>query len=211
MGGYGSTRWAWHTRRRTVEESQKLSVRDLELSILADPQWCWYTRAGVGLRLGTATEQQRPDGVKRAQRSITLDTSEFDSAQTVELVGHPMRFGGVRWWFQCPNCSRRRNALYLIRSAGTSRWGCRQCYGLTYLTQRLEPMARLEVRMRRAASRLHPEWENWFHCPPPKPKWMRWPTYERRCATWHRASQARDWAWIRGVQPFLTRMKRHTR
>jgi hypothetical protein len=194
-------------------------VRDLGLSNLADPQWRWYTRVGADLRLGETTEQRGRGGVYRPQRrSITLSqTLHSDTCgQTVELVGQPMRFGGVRWWFLCPNCSRRRTALYLPTAAGARRWGCRQCYGLTYLTQRLDPIARLEVRMRRVASRLRSLWaasldqqtNDSLDFQPSKPKWMRWTTYERRCALWYKAADGRNRAWLRGVQSFLTRIER---
>lgn len=41
--------------------------------------------------------------------------------------------GGARWWFRCPGCGRRVEALYL--PAGRDRLGCRTCCGLLYRSQ----------------------------------------------------------------------------
>ena len=210
MGGHGSTRWDCHRRRCTVEESYKLSIRDLGASNLADPQWCDYGRAGVSLHLGSTTELPDRTGTSWLQRSITLGSPQSfdDLSQPVQLLGQPMRFGGVRWWFICPDCSRRRVTLYFPSAAGARRWSCRKCYGLKYRTQRLEPTSRFEIRMHRVARSLEPGCENSLNGPPWKPKWMRWTTYARRCATWYKASDARNRAWSRGALSFLNGMEK---
>jgi hypothetical protein len=43
-------------------------------------------------------------------------------------------FGGQRWWFQCPACSRRVRIIY---SHGLQDFRCRPCFGLAYQTQLL--------------------------------------------------------------------------
>ncbi len=209
MGGYGSSRWGWHSRRCTVEESRSLLVRDLGIENLNDPQWRDYTRGGVGLRLGITTESPGQMGVAWLQRSVILVRSFTSDSPTelVQLLGQPMRFGGVRWWFICPSCSRRRMTLYLPTIAGGRSWSCRTCYGLKYRTQRLDPMSRFEARMHRVAKTLGRSCESSLDAPPAKQKWMRWSTYEKRTAAWWSASDARDMAWMQGMQSFLARIE----
>ena len=48
----------------------------------------------------------------------------------VSLVTTPCTFGGVRYWFGCPDCGRRVGVLYLAR--GDVRFRCRHCNNLSY-------------------------------------------------------------------------------
>ncbi len=48
----------------------------------------------------------------------------------VSLVTTPCNFGGVRYWFACPMCSRRVGGLYL--APGERYFMCRKCNNLTY-------------------------------------------------------------------------------
>jgi hypothetical protein len=55
----------------------------------------------------------------------------------------PMPCGGWRWWWLCPACSRRAEALYLPRDR--DRLACRTCCRLTYRSQH----TRRKLRRRR--------------------------------------------------------------
>ena len=46
------------------------------------------------------------------------------------------RLGGVRWWFRCDSCQRRCGFLYSPRSATGWNLRCRNCWNLTYSSQR---------------------------------------------------------------------------
>lgn len=59
------------------------------------------------------------------EMQMSLDESE----QRVELRPTLLRFGGVRWWFQCPECMKRCVKLYKPPDAV---FRCRQCHNLTY-------------------------------------------------------------------------------
>ncbi len=48
----------------------------------------------------------------------------------VSLVTTPCNFGGIRYWFACPVCSRRVGGLYLV--LGDAYFVCRGCNNLTY-------------------------------------------------------------------------------
>lgn len=220
MGGYGSTRWAGHRRHGTVEESHGIRVAHLR-GCLKDlgafsAMITWPTLAGCPVRSTVLTFGAIAQGSsgRNRSRALTLRTECAGGAdwtareQATEVVGVPMRYGGFRWWFLCPQCLQRVSALYLPALAGARWFGCRRCYGLRYLTQRLEPVARLQTRMRRAAIRLHgQEWEDWFTQPPPKPRWMHWATYERRVRAWEAASEAEWEAKGPGIERFCRELR----
>ncbi|HBY1513290.1 TPA: hypothetical protein MIQ52_000387 [Klebsiella aerogenes] len=50
---------------------------------------------------------------------------------SVALATTSPRYGGVRWWYVCPECGKRKTSLYL---SGTA-LRCRQCAGLHYASQ----------------------------------------------------------------------------
>jgi hypothetical protein len=48
-------------------------------------------------------------------------------------------FGGTRYWFACPVCSRRAGVLFIHPLS--HQVGCRTCLGLSYRKQRYKGMA----------------------------------------------------------------------
>lgn len=58
-------------------------------------------------------------------------TTYYDYSTPCEAT--PCHFGGQRWWFRCPACSRRCRILYLPFDG--SMFACRQCHRLTYPSQ----------------------------------------------------------------------------
>jgi hypothetical protein len=86
-------------------------------------------------------------------------------------------FGGLRWWFLCPRLRRRVRKLYL--PLGGRHFWSRRAYRLAYATQRgtaTDRAHRGQAKIKkRLIGNLNPdEWDL-----PPKPKWMRWHTYNR--------------------------------
>ena len=97
--------------------------------------------------------------------------------QRVALEAAPCRFGGVRWWWVCPDTGRRAATLYL--PAGGARFLSRQAYGLVYASQREDEITRAHRRAARLHRRLGSPRRSAFGGTPAKPKWMRRATYER--------------------------------
>lgn len=56
----------------------------------------------------------------------------WQTGQAVRLESLPLHFGGLRWWFHCPQCERRCAKLHLREF-----FACRVCQGLAYQSQRL--------------------------------------------------------------------------
>lgn len=219
MGGHWSTRWDGHARKCTTEDSFGLQIKQLR-PYLQSPsaqlvRWGWshegesvgqiefvigaVTIAPPTISAGDFLDISRIANSPLPKRSLTFlykivrEGSDEHVEQQIALVAHPMRFGGFRWWFECPWCRSFRTGLYLPTIIGASRWRCRHCFGLRYLSQRLGPTARSELRMQRIAKKLNSGWwDSWLDFPPPKPKWMRHATYGREVDRWERASSARD-------------------
>ena len=70
---------------------------------------------------------------KRAYCFIRLSETRATlhlGSQEIVLVGTIPNYGGVRWWWQCPQCDRRAARLYL--PTGKDNFKCRLCYDLSY-------------------------------------------------------------------------------
>ena len=143
MGGYGSGRWGWHTKKTTVEDCRHIdAVRWQREGILRIGthqcgSWHWRDpqtgadRASIGYEVRA---------VKFFGACLRLFYTWDKQAQSlnyhVRLVATRPNFGGLRWWFVCPlvvngrACGRRVRKLYL--APGCSYFGCRHCLNLTY-------------------------------------------------------------------------------
>ena len=112
-----------------------------------------------------------------AQGSLQIVMGELE--QRLDLVAENRHFGGQQWYFTCPVTGRKCSVLWL--PAGASRFCSRQAWGkqVAYSTQFESPFERAISAREKVKSRLigdldPRDWEL-----PPKPKWMRWPTYDR--------------------------------
>lgn len=100
-------------------------------------------------------------------------------SQIISLSAQPRRFGGRQWYFVCP--AKGRLASVLWRPPGSTGFYSRQSYGrqVAYVSQCLGPVDRAWRGKSKIKNRLigeldSDEWEL-----PPKPKGMRWHTYQR--------------------------------
>lgn len=139
MGGYGSTRWLWHTKKLTVEECRSLDVkRWVRENIIAPNQytiggWQWSDRH-TGKKLSTISYQVctgPAEGWARLFYTFTAGQHQGkDLDYRIPLTTTRPQFGGLRWWFHCPECGRRVGKLYL--APGAERFLCRHCHDLAY-------------------------------------------------------------------------------
>jgi len=102
-----------------------------------------------------------------------------DMEQTIFLVPKPRRFGGYQWYFVCPVMNRCASVLWM--PPGATHFRCRQGWdrAVAYSSQFLDPDNRARRGKAKIKARLigdcdPDKWEL-----PPKPKWMRWRTYNR--------------------------------
>jgi hypothetical protein len=143
MGGYGSGRWRWHTKKDIVEDCRVLDVnrwtRDgiLQEGVHHFGGWKWCNAAtgeetsSIGYEVNTA-DMAFP--YVRLHYTFTRTQEHVD--YTIRLQSTRLYFGGLRWWFICPllrlerACNCRVCKIYL--PPGSRYYGCRHCHDLTY-------------------------------------------------------------------------------
>ena len=131
MGGYYSGRWHWYTRKTTVEECSKVSIREFDHTLLAhrfeagDPIYydesrsarmsAWIARKVVGDLFGKNGEPVRtPQAVPR------------NTGQPFQITRTPCNYGGYRYWLRCPSCGK------LYKPYHRAHYACRTCHDLVY-------------------------------------------------------------------------------
>ena len=101
--------------------------------------------------------------------------------QKITLVPCRRNFGGYQWFFLCPRLGCRASVLWM--PPGARFFACRQAWGrqVAYSSQFETQVDRAHRGKKKINSRLcrmggfdPEEWDL-----PPKPKWMRWSTYNR--------------------------------
>jgi hypothetical protein len=103
------------------------------------------------------------------------------SAQQITLVSRPRHYGGRHWFFVCPMTAGLATVLWM--PPGASKFCSRQAWGrqVAYASQFMDRDTRAHYGQSRINSRLCSfgkfDPEEWKF--PPKPKGMRWRTYNR--------------------------------
>jgi len=143
VGGFGSTRWAWHTKKQTVEDCWTISIKTLlrdgwlEKGYGSGSIW-WEGSDGKRLSSVSFTLQTDLEQPRLTLR-YTFTKGRYEGREITEpvlLQSTRPNYGGRRWWFTCPlvidgkACERRAAKLYL--PPGGLYYGCRHCYGLSY-------------------------------------------------------------------------------
>jgi hypothetical protein len=114
--------------------------------------------------------------------------------QRIITVARPRHFGGRQWFFMCPCLNRRCMVLWM--PPGAPSFACRQRWErqVAYASQFLDRGNRAHRGQAKIKSRLcriggfDPD-ECEF---PPKPKWMRWRTYNRAVEKYDRYEAVLD-------------------
>ena len=133
----------------------------------------------VGSRELVGSALVRADLTDLACPRLRIQMVGFD--QTIDLIAQRRQFGGLQWYFRCPVLGIRASVLW--KPPGSVRFCSRQAWGkqVAYHTQFVGRASRAQAGKERMRSRLDSDHKHPFdwHSPPPKPKWMRWPTYQR--------------------------------
>ena len=144
-------------------------------------------------------------GEELASGWITADMSEPATGwlriklgaidQTISLTSRPRHFGGRQWYFVCPRLGQPFSVLWMPAGANSfasrKRWGRQVAYASQFLTpidRARRGKARINARLCSIGGFDPDEWDF-----PPKPKWMRWRTYDRAEKKFDRHDAVLDW------------------
>jgi hypothetical protein len=146
MGGFGSGRWKFHDKRRTVDGSLVLDIRQFRMRGLMKPDLQkegvlkWERREKVFASIGFSMDLHAgEEGLRLRYRAAKQDNSwQSDIDYTIPIDELRSHVCPVRFYFLCPlylknsefQCLRRCQKLYM--PAGATRFGCRDCHNLTY-------------------------------------------------------------------------------
>lgn len=164
--------------RPVVDDGLRLDVHRVVVAAIGHRvpvRWSWR-RDGVPIAHIVVAVTMH--GSARGTLALTYRCNGVPFNQHFPLQAEPCRFGGQRWFARCPVTGRRAAKLYSLGGAGfhaRARYGC-----VAYRTQRA-PTAFDRVLMRRDRilfQRLNGDDPDFV----PKPKWMRWKTYDRLMA-----------------------------
>ena len=126
-----------------------------------------------------------------------------EAVQRITLVSRSRKFGGRQWFFLCPATGRLATVLW--KPPGASKFCSRQAWGreVAYHSQFQDAATRAQLGKERIKARpigyLDPNaWDL-----PPKPKWMRWSTYNRYVERFDEYEERLDNACIASVSKRL--------
>lgn len=172
MGGIGSGNWRGARQDSAFWrlDIDQLKRTDCLRSGLVSISWKRRGESVASIRLLFSDELDR---VTLIYRSRSRGEEWEDIRDPIPLDLTKPNFGGVRYWFICPGCQRRRKVLY-----GSRLYRCRECQKMTYSSQ-YDPFPQHPwKRAHEARERLGGQ-AGFSHPFPPKPKGMHWKTYYR--------------------------------
>ena len=99
--------------------------------------------------------------------------------QWINLIALPRHYGGRQWYFMCPVMNLRVSVLWMPPAA--SRFASRHAWPqqVAYSSQYMTADERANLGKAKIKSRLIGDFDPDERDRPPKPKWMRWRTYNR--------------------------------
>jgi hypothetical protein len=133
----------------------------------------WVNSNGQEIASGWISADMRGD----LEGLLDIEIGEIE--QRITLVTLPRHYGGRKWFFLCPVMNRRASVLWLPPGArhfaSRDAWPGQVAYRSQFMTAVDRAYLGMERIKRRLIGDLDPqEWHL-----PPKPKWMRWRTYNR--------------------------------
>ena len=139
--------------------------------------------------------------LKHEEGSFRIQASWTD--QWILLQSLPRHFGEVQWFFICPVTNRRTANLWM--PPGADRFASRYAWprSVAYASQFGTPSDRAwrgkeKIKHRLIADLDPDDWDL-----PPKPKWMRWGTYNRYEAKFDHYEDMLDWHCFRAARRLL--------
>jgi hypothetical protein len=190
MGGIGSGN---HGGKPTVEDGLVLDLNRLIQQGTFRPGHAWggsivWSEVHSGretARIGYECFMGQESGQVRLTYTITSPWSgeKHSSDYWVQLATTPQPFGGRRWWWVCPRRGDLVSKLY--KPNGRDRFASRKAHNIAYRSQRQSPHDRALGRAFDRRRQLGSTGASGDYIP--KPKGMRWATFDREMERVQRA------------------------
>ena len=138
MGGFGSGRWGWGSKKIQVEECYKWSIFSLKPYLIPGfsgvSRWMRGEQESGKISFRVVGDE-KPTAIRLIYTIGAKSGNPEDFNYPVELTTTSLPWGGIRYWFVCPlqGCNRRVGCLYLPPNG--KYFGCRHCYDLSYESQ----------------------------------------------------------------------------
>jgi len=137
MSYFVNNRWYMYTARQTVDHALFIDAQHLRGYYQTNEDFDNQVSSGraIGWQVnGRSTGSAMVfvnwiDGHPRLELRYTV-SGKHDIKQVIQTETTQPYYGGVRYWFTCPQCKRRCRKLHL--PGGALRFYCRQCHDLTY-------------------------------------------------------------------------------
>jgi hypothetical protein len=167
-------------QRACLQEGLKLDINLLARRALISPGSAtgphairWVNSSDEVIAIGWISADMRND----IEGSLYIHIGDLE--QTITLVTLPRHYGGRQWFFVCPVTNGRASVLWLPPGAQHFASGHAWPGQVAYSSQFMTPMDRAYLGKERIKQRLIGELDPEEWDLPPKPKWMRWKTYQR--------------------------------
>ncbi len=189
----GRGRWSRWDKKTTTDNYYNLDMQkfatSVNLTIHGLSSWTWTRANYFSERKLSITYVVEPDrGVRLCYKS-----GEQDYAYLVRVVTTRPNYGGVRYWWLCPQCGRRVRILY-----GGELFLCRKCHQLTHATSQASKgdySKRTRNRLwaiRRKLKAIGSLEDDL----PDKPRWMHHQTYWRLAREYYQLKDLLNMAWL---------------
>ena len=184
MGGIGSGRHLRYSTRSYTDDYLDLDIRLmnqrgwLNKSNYQNLSWKRNGQEIGSIKFLVWTRVQFPDDkpsirVKYKSRTYGGDWQELNYEIGLETT--KCNFGGVRYWFECPECHKRACVLY-----GGTIFKCRTCHDLVHKSRNESALDQATRRLDKEKDKLWPDEGLCFYDSVEwleKPKWMRHKTF----------------------------------
>lgn len=126
------THWGWYWKIKKKHIARKLCS--------ALPSIDSFRLYKDGMR-GFTVQPLEVKAEATANNLIITYRNRKEHSYTIAIEKLPCNYGGYRYYFKCPLCTKRMRFLYF---AENSIFLCRKCLNLSYESQRLRPTKRYE-------------------------------------------------------------------
>ena len=175
-------------QRVCLEEGLSLSLnklirqRAVRPGMMSGPNRIHWTRTYRNEQIASAEESASGVVTTNLENQyggrLRIQVGSLD--QRIELASQPRHFGGRQWYFVCPVTHRHCSVLWM--PPGATLFCSRQTWDrqVAYASQFETSVDRAHLGKAKIKSRLIGDFDpdEWDF--PPKPKWMRWHTYDNQ-------------------------------